>query len=414
MVDARGTHPIANISWRRNLYALWIAQLLTIIGFSMRTPFLPFFLEDLGATSFESQALWAGIINASGAIVMAFAQPIWGILSDRRGRKLMVLRAMFVAAITITLMSLVQSPWHLLGLRLVEGCFTGTVAASTTLVASTTPRRHRGFALGMMQTAIFSGASIGPLFGGILADQIGFRPTFALAGSLLFISVLIVITQVQEDFKPPEPGAPNAAGAVSNRVILLSAAMIAMMGILFALRTGSSGLQPIMPLFIQELAGIGSNVATLSGLAIGVAGVTSAISAITLGRIADRVGHTRILLLSSIGVALFYIPMAFAQAPWHMIAFNAVLGIAAGGVTPSANAVITNLTPANRRGAIFGFSSSVSSMGGFVGPIGGAALAATIGIRFVFIAISTLMAIATLMIVRARRHGVDFDAEGED
>ncbi len=414
MVLARGRRPISNISWRRNLYALWIAQLLTIIGFSMRTPFLPYFLKDLGATSFESQALWAGIINAGGAIVMAIAQPIWGILADRRGRKVMVIRAMVVASFTIGLMSLVQSPWHLLILRFIEGGFTGTVAASTTLVASTTPRNHRGYALGMMQTAIFSGASIGPLFGGLLADQIGYRPTFALAGSLLFIAVIIVITQVEEDFEPPTVSEQAEVGGITNRAILMGSAMIAMLAVLFAVRTGSSAVQPIMPLFIQQLAGVGSNVATLSGLAIGVAGVTSAISAVILGRMADRIGHTRILLLAAIGVTIFYLPMTFAQAPWHIILFNAILGVAAGGVTPSANAVITNLTPANRRGAIFGFTSSITSMGGFVGPIGGAALAATIGLRSVFVAISILVAVAVVLLIYIRSRGVDFDAEGEE
>ncbi|HMM41580.1 MAG TPA: MFS transporter, partial [Thermomicrobiales bacterium] len=63
------------ISWRRNLYALWIAQTLTIIGFSLRTPFLPFYIKDLGAESFASQALWAGVINAGGAAVMAVSAP---------------------------------------------------------------------------------------------------------------------------------------------------------------------------------------------------------------------------------------------------------------------------------------------------------------------------------------------------
>ena len=413
MVDARGTAPIQDINWRRNLYALWIAQLMTIMGFSMRTPFLPFFLEDIGATSFSSQALWAGAINAGGALVMAISAPIWGIVADRHGRKLMVLRAMFMAAVTVSLMSLAQSPWHLLGLRFIEGGFTGTVGASTTLIASTTPRRQRGFALGMMQTAIFSGASAGPLIGGVLADQIGYRPTFLVAGLLILASAVIVVTQVQENFERPAPAQAGADRGPSTRTLLFGAAMLAMVGVMFALRTGNSAIQPIMPLYVEELAG-SSAIATLAGVTLGIAGLTSALSAITLGRMADRIGHRRILLPAAFLTALLYLPMAVAQAPWQLIVLSGLVGVAAGGVTPSANAVISNLTPAARRGAIFGFTSSVTALGGFIGPLGGAGIAAAFDIRLVFISISVLMLLGALGILLALRSGVDLDAEGEE
>ena len=139
------------MSWKRNLYALWIAQTLTIVGFSLRAPFLPFYIEQLGAQSFARQALWAGVINSGGAAVMAISSPLWGIAADRYGCKPMVVRAMVAGSFTIGLMSLARSPWRLLILRFIEGGFTGTVTASTTLVAATTPRERLGFGLGMMQ-----------------------------------------------------------------------------------------------------------------------------------------------------------------------------------------------------------------------------------------------------------------------
>jgi DHA1 family multidrug resistance protein-like MFS transporter len=413
MVDARGTVQVDQINWRRNLYALWIAQLLTIMGFSMRTPFLPFFLADIGADSFNSQALWAGAINAGGAIVMAVSAPIWGIVADRRGRKLMVLRAMFMASVTVSLMSLATSPWHLLGLRFLEGGFTGTVGASTTLIASTTPRQQRGFALGMMQTAIFSGSSIGPLIGGLLADQIGYRTTFVIAGLMILVSAVIVLTQVRERFERPTPAEKGAQSGPSTRALLFGGAMLAMVGVMLALRTGNSAIQPIMPLYVQELAGSAA-VATLAGLTLGVAGLTSAVSAVTLGRLADRIGHRRVLVPSAIAVAVLYLPMAAAQEAWQLIIISGLLGIAAGGVTPSANAVISNLAPAARRGAIFGFTASITSMGGFFGPLGGAAIAAAFDIRLTFIAISVLMALGALGVLLAIRSGIDLDAEGEE
>jgi len=383
--------PQRAISWRRNLYALWIAQMLTIIGFSLRTPFLPFYIKDLGADSFASQALWAGVINAGGAAVMAISAPLWGIAADRFGRKPMVVRAMLAGSLTIGLMSLATSPWHLLILRFFEGGFTGTVTASTTLVAATTPREQMGFGLGMMQMAVFSGASVGPLFGGILADQIGYRPTFVVAGAMLFIGGVIVLTQVREQFTRPARGSIDEQSGQRLRALLLSSMMLAMVAVMVALRVASSAIQPIMPLYVEQLAHSTAAVATLAGLTLGIAGLTSALASITLGRLADRIGQRPVLITCAIGVGLLYLPQAFASSVTQLIVLQGLFGIAAGGVMPTANAIVAHLTPAERRGAVFGFTAAATSLGGFVGPIGGASLAASLDIRYVFLTSGFLM-----------------------
>jgi MFS transporter, DHA1 family, multidrug resistance protein len=401
--------------WQRNLYALWIAQLLTIIGFSLRTPFLPFFLDDLGANTFSSQAVWSGAINAGGALVMAISAPIWGIVADRYGRKPMVLRAMFFGSLTIGLMSFATSPWHLLILRFFEGAFTGTVAASTTLVASTTPKARMGFALGMMQTAVFVGASVGPLFGGLLADLLGYREAFLVAGSMLLVGGIIVLLLVHEDFTPPKRGRDaKATSGPGLATLMLGGAMLGMIVVMFALRLSTSAIQPIMPLYVQQLTDATGSVATLSGLTLGVAGLTSAVSAVVLGRLADRIGHKVILISATMAAGLFYLPMAIASSPAQLIVMNAMLGIAAGGVMPSANAIVANLTPRQKRGAVYGFLAAATSVGGFIGPLGGAGLAAAVDIRYVFLCAGALMLIAGGWILHVIRSGVDVEGVEED
>lgn len=397
----------APISWRRNLYALWIAQMLTIIGFSLRAPFLPFFIEDLGAGSFREQALWAGWINAGGAAVMALSAPLWGIVADRYGRKPMVIRAMFCGAFTIGLMSLAQNPWHLLILRFIEGGFTGTVTASMTLVAATTPRERMGFGLGMMQMAIFSGASIGPLFGGLLADQIGYRPTFIVAGVMLLVGGVIVLTQVKEQFTRPVRGGgvgEDVVDRVPLRLILMGNAMLAMIMLMFVLRIASSAIQPIMPLYVEQLAHTTAPIATLAGLTLGIAGFTSAIASVTLGRLADRIGQRPVLLVSAVLVGLLYLPQAIAQTPWHLMVLQALFGIAAGGVMPSANAIVANLTPTSRRGAVFGVTAAITSVGAFIGPLSGSAIATSIDIRAVFLVSGGLMLAVAAWVIYAMRN----------
>jgi DHA1 family multidrug resistance protein-like MFS transporter len=387
-------------NWQRTLGALWLAQTLTIIGFSLRTPFLPFFVAELGARNLETQVLWAGAINAGGAAVMAITAPLWGALADRYGRKLMVLRAMVAGSLTIGLMALATSPWQLFVLRLVEGGFTGTVTAATTLAASTVPRERLGFGLGLMQMAVFSGSAVGPLIGGVLADQIGYRATFVLAGSLLLVSALLVAFLVEERFEPPPRRAGHGETGGETWRLLLAPALLGIVVSLFALRAASMALQPIVPLLVAQLARGSSAVNSLAGLAMGVSGMTSAVASVGLGRLSDRIGQRPLLIASGALAAATFLPLGLTTQVWQVIVLQALFGIASGGMLPTANALVARLTPEGRRGTIYGFTTTASSLGAFVGPLVGTALAAALGLHAPFLVIGLALAVTVAWVAR--------------
>jgi len=387
-------------NWQRTLGALWLAQTLTIIGFSLRTPFLPFFVAELGARNLETQVLWAGAINAGGAAVMAITAPLWGALADRYGRKLMVLRAMVAGSLTIGLMALATSPWQLFVLRLVEGGFTGTVTASTTLAASTVPRERLGFGMGLMQMAVFSGSAVGPLIGGVLADQIGYRATFVLAGSLLLVSALLVAFLVEERFELPSRRAGHGETGGETWQLLLAPALLGIVVSLFALRAASMALQPIVPLLVAQLARGSSAVNSLAGLAMGVSGMTSAVASVGLGRLSDRIGQRPLLIGSGALAAATFLPLGLTTQVWQVIVLQALFGIASGGMLPTANALVARLTPEGRRGTVYGFTTTASSLGAFVGPLGGTALAAALGLHAPFLVIGLALAVTVAWVAR--------------
>lgn len=390
------------ISWQRNLYVLWIAETLTVLGFCLAYPFLPFYLAELGAETFESQALWAGAMSASSAAFMAMTAPFWGMAADRWGRKPMVVRAMLCGAVTTGLMGLVVAPWQLLTLFILDGALSGTVAAAMTMVAANTPRERLGFALGLLQTAIFTGFSLGPLIGGVLADQIGYRPVFGIGAVLLLVAAVLVITQTREAFIPARrSGGVEASPVVSLRVILLAGALPAAVGIMLALRATTGAMLPILPLFVEELAAPGARVATLAGLTFGISGVGSAVASLVIGRASDRIGHRVVLIAACFSAAALFLPLALVQAPWQLIAVYGLLGIATGGIIPSAQAVVADLTPADRRGVVFGVTSAAASVGGFIGPLGGSLLATTIDLRFVFLVSAGIMLVAAVWVMVA-------------
>lgn len=394
------------ISWKRTLYALWIAQLLAIMGFSLRVPFLPFFLDDLGTESIDAQALWSGLINAGGAGVMAISAPFWGVVADRYGRKPMVLRSMFAATITITLMGFATQPWHLLGLRFIEGAFSGTVTASTALVAATAPKERTGFALGMIQTAVFSGASLGPLFGGVLAAQIGYRATFWVASGMLATGGVIVLFLVQERFAPVVHRESSRRGFRANFDVLAGRIMLTMVLVMLIIRLAASATQPILPLFVETLSDVrAQDQAALAGVILGVAGLTSAISSVILGRLGDRLGYRRILFWCALGGGLLYLPMVAVQAAWQLAVLQALFGVAAGGLIPSANAIVVNVTAPERRGVVFGLMAGSASLGGFFGPLAGAGIAAGFGFGVAFFSTGVallMLALAIYLTVKPR------------
>ena len=396
------------IDWRRNLYAIWVAELLAILGFSLRTPFLPFYLQDLGATSDSAAALWSGIINAGGAGVMAFSAPLWGAIADRHGRRPMLIRAMFASTITVGLMGFATAPWQLLGLRFVEGAFSGTVTAATALVAVSMPKDRLGYGLGMIQMAVFSGASLGPLFGGVLAAQIGYRATFGVAASMLFLGGLIVTFVVREQFEPApkKVGGPKGFSALRKaNAWMFTGLMGTLILILFASRFASSSVQPIIPLMIEQLGDAGSlfnlSAPTVSGLALGMLGLTSAISSIFLGRLGDKRGHQPVLLWCALGAGLLYLPMAFASASWQIVVLQGLFGIAAGGLVPAANALVAHHSPVEQRGTIYGVVAAAASLGGFFGPLVGAVIAASFGFGAAFFVTGVFLLIVTAMVWRA-------------
>ena len=392
--------------WRRNLYTMWVAQTLSIVGFSFTSPFIPLYLRDLGVTDTRDVIWWAGVMNTGSAIIMALSAPVWGAVADRYGRKPMVLRAMFGGALVIGLMGLAPNVYVLLALRLIQGSLTGTVTASTTLVAAITPRDRVAFSLGLMQTAVFSGNSFGPLVGGLIADAFGYRFSFGITGVLLGLAGVLVLILVRERFERPAAGATPAPLFKGMFAPLSNPLLRALVVALVLLSAGNMAIAPLLPIFVAQLAGgtgdiaSGGNTAALAGATIGIGGLTSAVAAVAIGRIADRAGHRRILVACSFVAGLLYLPQALVQHPWQLIALRGIHGIAMGGMMPTANALIADMTEPETRGAVYGLTSAASSFGNAVGPLGGATIGAQFGLRAVFPVTSIVLLFISAWVAR--------------
>ena len=402
----------APISWRRNLAAMWFTELVAIAAFAVAVPFLPFYVQELGVQGERAVRLWAGLVFSTHAIAMAICGPIWGTLSDRYGRKVMVERAMFGGAVVIALIGWTQNMGQFMVLRALWGGLTGTVTAATTLVATTTPRKHVGYALGMLQMAIYSGYSVGPLLGGLVADTFGYRATFWVTGALLFLAGLGVLIFVKEDFEPVILPAEERLATDENRLalhqrvwrqlapVMSSSGLLVVLGVHLLARTGTHMMAPVLPLFIQEIVPAGARVASITGLISGVSGALGAVGALGFGRLGDRVGYRGILACCATAAAALYVPQFFVGSPTPLLLLQAGTGLAMGGMLASISASLAQLSPEGQEGIVYGVEGTVISVAHGAGPALGSVLMIWVGLRMPFLVAAALFATAGVAAVR--------------
>jgi DHA1 family multidrug resistance protein-like MFS transporter len=371
------------INWQRNLFITWLGCFLTGAAFSLIMPFLPLYVEALGVTGHQSLNMWSGLVFSITFLFSAIASPFWGSLADRRGRKLMLLRSALGMGIVMVLMGMAQNIWQFLALRAVLGLLGGFIPNANALIATQVPRHRSGWALGTLSTGGVSGALIGPLIGGLLADQYGLRPVFFITATVLFICFLLTLFCVREQFTPVQKKdmlhARQVFASLKSPKLILSLFITTM---IIQIATGS--IAPILTLYVRELAGNISNLAFVSGLIASVPGVAALMSAPRLGKLGDRIGPERILVFMLVVSVLLLIPMAFVQTPWQLGVLRFLLGAADGALLPAVQTLLIYNCTNQVAGRIFSYNQSFRDIGNVSGPLLGAAVSASYGFRAVF------------------------------
>lgn len=386
------------VAWKRTLYIMFCAQMISMIGFSSIFPFLPLYVKSLGAVTRLSTELLSGLVFSSQAFTMMIASPIWGALADRWGRKIMVERAMFGGAVILVMMAFVRSAEELVVLRAAQGLITGTIGAANALVAGAVPRRQAGYAMGLLQVGMGLGLGLGPVVGGAVADAFGYRAAFYVTAALLAMAGIVVFFGVQETFSASGSNQGKRPGLFSDWPRLLSSPGVVMLySLRFINQMGRMIFIPILPMFILSLIGSPARVNSLTGLTIGIASAATAVFAVFLGRWGDRTGHRRILIACSLLCSVFFLLQTIVNNGWQLLALQAFTGAALGGIVPGISALLANYTRQGDEGAIYGLDNSIVSGARAVGPMLGVSVAIWLGLRAVF-ATAALLYLAAAML----------------
>lgn len=383
---------------RRTVWIMFFAQMISMVGFSSIFPFLPLYVKSLGTATALSEDLCIGLVFSGQAFTMMIASPVWGSLADRWGRKIMVERAMFGGAVVLTLMAFVRSAEELVALRMLQGLITGTIGAASALVAATVPRGQTGRAMGLLHAGMGLGLGLGPMIGGAVADAFGYRAAFYITGALLALAGGVVGWGVEERFVPD-----GAAGAGRGtlmgrwRRLLSGAGVVRIYSLRFINQMGRIVYMPILPLFALSLLDDPALGNSFTGVVLGVSAGATAVSAAYCGRLGDRVGHRRMLILFFLAGAVFFALQALVAAGWQLFVLQALYGVAMGGIVPSVSALLAEHTRRGEEGAVYGLDNSVTAAARVAGPMLGVGVSIWLGMRAVFVAAALLYLAAALI-----------------
>ncbi len=385
--------------WKLTLSVAFIAQVFSAVGHSMMFPFLPLHIETLGTTTGLSTELAAGLIISVQGFTMMVTAPFWGVAADRFGRKKMIMRALFGGAITMVMMGFAQTAEQLIVIRAMQGLVTGTVSANNALVAAAAPRHRVGFAMGTLQLGLWAGVAVGPLMGGILADQFGYNMPYMITAALLMTGGLVVYFGVSERFSASKQAVefrPVSLARGWKDILGTSGVSLALL-IRFLSGLARTIIVPIAPLFVVSLiARETANSNTYAGLFMAVSAAASTFGAVWLGSLGDRISHRKVLYCCSLAAAIFYLPQALVADIWQLLILQALAGIAAGGLVASPSALLSRYAGTERAGAIYGLENSVMSGSRAVAPLFGASIAIMLGMRGVFLAAAVVFALIAL------------------
>jgi len=382
-----------NTYWRRNLIVCVIGSFTTLVAMSLLLPFLPLYVEELGVTGHAAIAQWSGVAYSATFFAAALVAPVWGRFADRYGRKLMLMRASLGMAIAMSLMGMANNIWQLVGLRLFAGFAGGYSSGSTILVATQTPKQRSGWALGMLTSGIMAGNLVGPLIGGSLPPLIGIRGTFWLAGFVIFLAFLATTFLIKEEKRSALT--KKASAEIGWSQIPDKRPVIAMLVMGMLLTLAIMSIEPIITLYVGQFVEP-SRVTFVSGLTMSAAALGSILSASRLGRLADHVGHWRVIFGALTASALLLIPQAFVTAGWQLVGLRFLMGLALGGLMPSVTSVLRHSVPDAIAGRVLGYATSSNFVGQVAGPLLGGFVGGHIGMRAVFLGTAALMALGAV------------------
>lgn len=385
--------------WKRNLRVLAVAVFIAGIAFSEVMPFLPLYINTLGTFSHQQLNMWAGLVFSGIYFVSAFVSPWWGKLADKKGRKLMILRASLGMAIVLAAMGLVTNVWQLFLLRMTQGFFAGFVSNSNALIATETPKDKSGQALGTMASSFTAGNLLGPFVGGALASIFSYRVTFFITGFLLLVAFFLSLVFVHEDdFKPvTRKDLESSKGVI--KALKHPRMIFGLLLTTLIIQAATNSINPIVSLYVKQLMHGQGNVVFISGVIAVLPGIATFLAASRLGAIGDRVGTHKVIVAGFIGATILFFLTAFVRNSIELGILRFFVGFTDACLFSQVQTLLTKNSPSMVTGRIFSWNQSAMYIGNIIGPLLGSTIAGLSSYSMVFI-VTAMIVVVNLILFR--------------
>ncbi|MES2833113.1 MAG: MFS transporter [Pseudomonadota bacterium] len=387
-------------SQKSALAVLFAVVFINLVGFGLVVPLLPFFGQSLKAAPWQIAVMFSAY-----SLGQFFAEPFWGRLSDRIGRKPVILITVAANAIGYVMLAFAPNIWAAVAIRLFTGLGAGNVSTVQGYVADVTPPEKRAGRMGLIGAAFGLGFIVGPGLGGLLVREdlgrLGYQlPIFTAAG-IAMLAALGVVFFLKESRARADPAAPRPAflsgvqdaakNPVVSRVLLVTLIYMA----------GFSGMESTFGLWTEARYGWGAREVGLAFMAVGIVSVIT--QGLIAGRLARRFGESRVLACGCLLFGAGLVGQVLSPVAWMVPVMMALGAFGMAMTMPNISALISRSVEPDRQGAMLGLNMASSSIARIFGPLIAGAIFSGLGHDWPFLIGAMLTVPAAVMAINAGR-----------
>ncbi|MCC4295215.1 MFS transporter [Brevundimonas aurantiaca] len=401
------------------LAVLFAVVFINLVGFGLVVPLLPFFAQSLKAEAWQITLMFSAY-----SLGQFFAEPFWGRLSDRVGRKPVLLATLVANALGYLMLAFVPNIWLAVAVRLFTGLGAGNISTVQGYVADVTPPEQRAGRMGLIGAAFGLGFIVGPGLGGLLTQpqlgRLGYQLPIFLAAALAALAAIGVMVFLRESRAKADPAAARPAFLAGLKDARTNPVVSRVLVVTLIYMAGFSAMESVFGLWSESRYAWGAREVGLSFMIVGVISVLN--QGFLAGRLARRFGEARVLATGMLLFGASLVLQVLAPVEWFPAAWlelgglslpvvqgwvvPIIMAVGACGMSlamPNISAMISRASPPDRQGAMLGLNMASSSVARIFGPMVAGGLFSGLGHDWPFLIGALLTVPAAVMALNAGR-----------
>ena len=379
---------------------LFLIVFIDLVGFGVVIPLLPYY-----ALRYDASAFAVTMLMASYSLAQFIAAPVLGRISDKVGRRPVLLASIACSIASYVWLGLADALWMLFAARLLAGAGAGNIAAAQAYIADVSPPEKRAKGMGMIGAAFGLGFTIGPAIGGVIAGSDPAaadlaRPAF-LAAFLSAVALALTAALLKESLAPGAAAAPRPGRYALARGAFARPVLANLIVLLFVTVSAFAGMETTFALWANSRFGWGPEQVGWIFFYVGI--VLAALQGGAIGRLAQRYGEARLVTAGAAIIGIGLLGLVFAGSLWEVLVVTGLLAIGMGLLNPSVTSLVSREAGVEERGGIMGVSQSASSLARILGPAVAGAVFSLWGRNAPYVLGALLMAAVVAMAVRLPR-----------